>query len=419
MLNNTGELEYREILKRAFPKNLQSDVCKVLNILPLKSGSAPNYNSNNNVYSATNIIHKTIFNVELEGETLSIPYRIYFNEPHPELEKHLTPQQKSILSCIYLRHHDGYLREKRLRLISKYSEKWTTPFIFSLLGEYIYELFPIIDERLNEHTLKFYVEFKNENVTYWQQTESRMISYWNEYYRSQFPKLKSYLGYQILNRINKKSQSKQYAENTFHKRLKLLKQNAYVKRMVATKKELDYYQKIHNAFIGRKIVDVYYEELDWPGNENEYWEYSATIHSVDINVNFKLDNDQLIRIKWDNEFYAYGIGFDMITNREETEGLKIISLKEHRNWKSLINKTITEIVVLWDGNGNTIKLPLSWQIEFNNEKLWIATLEIYENEENNYYWANHLTVLFTHKDQEKYELVKKASLKVYTTKIKV
>ena len=72
-----------------------------------------------------------------------------------------------------------------------------------LIGEYVYELLPIIDTKINEKTLNYYSEFSDNNPKYWQQTESRMISYWNEYYRCKFPKLKEYLGFEIVNRIKK------------------------------------------------------------------------------------------------------------------------------------------------------------------------------------------------------------------------
>jgi len=48
------------------------------------------------------------------------------------------------------------------------------------------------------------VKFIRDNPKFWMQTESRMISYWNEYYRRPtFPKLKDYIGKQIIDRIKK------------------------------------------------------------------------------------------------------------------------------------------------------------------------------------------------------------------------
>lgn len=67
-------------------------------------------------------------------------------------------------------------------------------------------------------------------------------------------------------------------------------------------------------------------------------EYSTDIHSVDMNVIFRLDNNELIQIKWDNEFYCYGIGFEKLTDLNKRERIKTISLTENAKWKKLINK---------------------------------------------------------------------------------
>ena len=50
--------------------------------------------------------------------------------------------------------------------------------------------------------------FAIENPKYYQQTESRMISYWNEYYRRRFPKLGIYPGRIIFDLIKAKAISK-------------------------------------------------------------------------------------------------------------------------------------------------------------------------------------------------------------------
>jgi hypothetical protein len=85
------------------------------------------------------------------------------------------------------------------------SEYWITPFTIQLLGEYVYELLQLLDRHINDKTIDNYERFTKENSKYWHQTESRMISYWNEYYRRQFPKIKEYLGMQIVYRIKKRT----------------------------------------------------------------------------------------------------------------------------------------------------------------------------------------------------------------------
>ena len=206
--------KYKERLIKSFPKNLHSDLDEVLKILPFENNEVKL--SDGNVHKVDNLIHETELNIEFDNETLTIPYRLYFNEPNPELEKSLTEKQKDVLNCIYLRHHKGYLREKRLNLIPDHSGNWSVPFIIQLIGEYVYELLPIIDKKINENTLNNYAEFRDKNPKYWKQTESRMISYWNEYYRYKFPKLKKYLGFGIINRINKRTHNRVDGSATNH-----------------------------------------------------------------------------------------------------------------------------------------------------------------------------------------------------------
>ena len=60
------------------------------------------------------------------------------------------------------------------------------------------------------------------------------------------------------------------------------------------------------------------------------------------------------------------------------------------------------------GEKKKIKLPQTWQIEFGNEKIWISALEIKEDGTDSY-WADHLSIIFTNNEQEKYKLIKNAS----------
>ena len=198
--------EYHEKLTKAFPKKLHSDLNEVLKILPLENHKIKLCDGK--IHQVDNLIHDTEFNVHLDNEILIIPYRIYFDEPSPELEKKLTDAQKEILNCIYLRHHNGYLREKRLESLPNKIDKFTVPHIIQLLGEYIYELLPIIDKKVNESSIEFFAKFIINNPKYWQKTESRMISYWNEYYRYKFPKLKEYIGFEIVKRIKNDAQQR-------------------------------------------------------------------------------------------------------------------------------------------------------------------------------------------------------------------
>jgi len=208
-LKGNKHKEYRKRLLDAFPQALKKDVENVLDILPFDDNNIKLCDGQ--IHKVDNLIHPNVQIVQLQGEKLSIPYRLYFNEPELKREQILTDKQKTILNCIFLRHHNGYLRQSRLEKISS-NEYWITPFTFQLLGEYVFEILEVLDKQLEDAKLENYKKFVLENPKHWQQTESRMISYWNEYYRRQFPKLKLYIGRLIFDQINKKVLGKRQDE---------------------------------------------------------------------------------------------------------------------------------------------------------------------------------------------------------------
>ena len=67
----------------------------------------------------------------------------------------------------------------------------------------MFEMLEVLNIQINKKTIDKYHSFIEENPKYWQQTESRMISYWNEYYRRECPKQKEYLGTALVRRIKK------------------------------------------------------------------------------------------------------------------------------------------------------------------------------------------------------------------------
>jgi len=193
--------DYKNQLKLSFPKILESDLNAVLNILPFDNNETQN--SLGQSYSVDNLFHPSIWKIKLDNEVLTIPYRVYFNEPIIEDEKRLTEIQKLILNCIFLRHHNGYIRQKRLEQLNGKTEYWLVPHTLQLLGEYVFDILQELDKQINDKTIDNYRRFVNENPEYWVLTQNRMISYWNIYYRRDWPKLKEYLGYQIADKIKK------------------------------------------------------------------------------------------------------------------------------------------------------------------------------------------------------------------------
>lgn len=147
-------------------------------------------------------IHPTVEQaVVLNGESLIIPGRLYFIIPTETMGNDLTELQQTILRCLYLRHSNGFVRQQQLEKLIGKTDYFITPFVFQLLGEYVIEILDIIHLQITEKTLPNYIRFITENPKYWQQTESRMASYWNEYYRISHKKLTQHMGRKIINRI--------------------------------------------------------------------------------------------------------------------------------------------------------------------------------------------------------------------------
>lgn len=170
-----------EKILKSFPPNLEKDVQAVLNILKIKE---EDINSPKNV-------------VIIKGTSIMIPERIYFNEP---IYVNLTTVQKYILDCIFTRHHNGFIRQHHLQNLLCCKEYWAIPFCFKLLGEYVKEILYDVKTHI-ENNFENYLCFIGENKDFFNKTKSRMISYWNCYYRKTFPKYESYIGSQIFNNL--------------------------------------------------------------------------------------------------------------------------------------------------------------------------------------------------------------------------
>jgi len=200
----------REKLFNSFPTALRQDVKKIIEILPLNDHNIILVDGQ--IYKVDALIHSNEQFASVDNEVLKIPCRLYFNEPSADKEKLLTDLQKTILNCIYLRHHNGYVRQRRLEKLIDKTEYFVIPFAFQLLGEYVVEILEVLQIHINPN-IDNYVKFINENQKYWKQTESRMISYWNEYYRrpmfpnylpTKYATRKEYIGEQIVDRLKKR-----------------------------------------------------------------------------------------------------------------------------------------------------------------------------------------------------------------------
>ena len=179
----------RDIFINAFPKSLTQDVYSLLDKLRLTAK-----------YKSTEC-----FQINYDRDILNIPYRIYYDEPLP---LQLTDKEQLLLSCIFTRHHNGYIREKHLKNIITTDTYLTTPFIAQLLGEYVIEILNIIKDNLSATLLDNLIRLKTDNKEFFYKTEQRIQSYWDCYYRRKFWKKTEYVGFEILKAISDTEQKR-------------------------------------------------------------------------------------------------------------------------------------------------------------------------------------------------------------------
>ncbi len=189
-------------LVAAFPTKLNEDVKQATKVIPFSRNPIKLADGNEHFVDKFVSGYKPQeFN--LRGEIVKIPYRVYFEQPESDRIENLTNQQQSILNCIYLRHHNGFVREKHLVHVLETDDYFVSPFVIQILGEYVVELISILEQEITDQSISRYAEFLNENLFYWKQTQSRIVSYWDAYYRQEFPKLRDYVGQRLSNRLNK------------------------------------------------------------------------------------------------------------------------------------------------------------------------------------------------------------------------
>ncbi|MER5512839.1 hypothetical protein ABT052_47465 [Streptomyces sp. NPDC002766] len=174
-------------LVAAFPTRLAGDVQSVLAVMP-EARLAP----------------MMPFEVEVQGETVAIPSRIYNEEPGADLERPLAGTQQVILHCLYSRHSDGRVRQRHLEQIVASGEPWVVPFVVQLAGEYVLEILEAIGRGLpglavpGSAQRRLYGEFIARNPAFFARTERRVVSYWSCYYRWKYGAFGTYPGCVLL-----------------------------------------------------------------------------------------------------------------------------------------------------------------------------------------------------------------------------
>jgi len=143
-----------------------------------------------------------IFHVDVDGETLHIPYRLYYDPDR--LRRALDNAHgadRRILACLGTRHHDGYVRQACLAQILDGDDTWLTPYIVQLAGEYVIEIVDDVARWSETQEASPLAAFARANPAYLATLARRVTSYWNCCHRRAYPDRTDYPGTRVLARI--------------------------------------------------------------------------------------------------------------------------------------------------------------------------------------------------------------------------
>ncbi|WP_033541162.1 hypothetical protein [Planococcus sp. CAU13] len=173
---------------RGFPNHLQDDVTRVVRLL-----------SKRTFFNVAIKESETTVQYSQNNQVINFPYRIYPLDNSNGFIDRLSEQQKMILHCILSRSDDGYIRQKHLRaLLQMDCEDWAIPYIVKICDEYVVEILEMSYDFLKEQDTARIKNFCSENREAFCKSYSRMISYWNEYYRHTYSDFHQYVGRKLF-----------------------------------------------------------------------------------------------------------------------------------------------------------------------------------------------------------------------------
>jgi hypothetical protein len=107
------------------------------------------------------------------------------------------------VQCLATRSTDGHIRQQALRLILYNNEPWAIPYVVLLAAEYVVEIVADIQVALPSLDCSAYANFVHENYFLMRVLRARATSYWDCYYRGNYPNQNSYPGLIVLRQFEK------------------------------------------------------------------------------------------------------------------------------------------------------------------------------------------------------------------------
>jgi hypothetical protein len=138
--------------------------------------------------------------MRVSGRTINVPYRFHFLNSGKG--NGVSNCASPAAQCLLTRSTDGYLRQKSLNAILGLREPWIAPFVVALIGEYVVEIIDDIQASLPSLSQEIYSNFVRENRDVMRIIKSKAASYWDVYYRHEFPDRASYPGFTVLRQLD-------------------------------------------------------------------------------------------------------------------------------------------------------------------------------------------------------------------------
>jgi len=177
------------MFNNGFPFVSEEIVNRAINNMPLET-------YNNSGIRFTNDMKIEYF----MGQTqICFPYRLYTVAINDSILSKLDFTERMVLHCIYSRSCNGFVREKHITaLLAENSPDWTMPYVVKVCDEYVVEILQAVYENLKGRNTDIFKNFCAENWVSFCKSYNRMISYWNEFYRSDCCRYEDYVGRKLF-----------------------------------------------------------------------------------------------------------------------------------------------------------------------------------------------------------------------------
>jgi hypothetical protein len=131
------------------------------------------------------------YKAHVRGELVDVPQRVIFSKIE---EARAAPAYL----CLLTRSTDGYVREKALRkLLAAKTEFWILPYFFVSLGEYEISISKLVTGA-SKGVRDELRSFAAQNPDLVELIKAKAISYWNEYYKHNWPTYHEYPPFQFI-----------------------------------------------------------------------------------------------------------------------------------------------------------------------------------------------------------------------------